>query len=64
MSVEWYEKELCEISRLFDEARNISDDWKREARMQYLGAYLRMLESMCEFSKDMRNAFKQDKEVC
>lgn len=62
MSVEWYENELSDLSHQFDEAMKIQDDFQREARMLYIGTYLRMLESMCEFSKEMRNDFKQ--EVC
>ena len=60
MSIDYYENEILDLSRNFKEAREMKDEFLKEARMQYIGAVLRMLESSVETSRMLRG-YTQDK---
>jgi uncharacterized protein YukE len=62
MTIEYYENEILDLSKTFHEARKIKDEFKREAKMEFLGAVLRMLETSIETSRILRDYKSQIKE--
>lgn len=55
MTIEYYENEILDLSKAFKEARQIKDEFQREAKMEFLGAVLRMLETSIETSRILRD---------
>ena len=59
MTNEYLESVILDIAQIYEAARGTPDEFSKESKFQFLGAYLRMLKDSIEFSQEMR-AFKPE----
>lgn len=59
MTIDYLERVILDIAQIYEAARGTPDEFSKESKFQFLGAYLRMLKDSIEFSQEMR-AFKPE----